>query len=117
MKARRFPGVRCSTENTECKSLLCLITMPGRNCVAGIAIPVTPYLFWGSRFARTSSRSFVGARLEGQTLDFTCPALRLGNDQITIARQRQPNRSFLTEKRRIKPVGGQVLSATIKLPN
>src|SRR5690242_15872760 len=38
MKARRFPGVRCSTLNTECRSLLCLMIMPGRSWVAGIAI-------------------------------------------------------------------------------
>jgi hypothetical protein len=43
MKARKFPGVRCSTLNTECNSLLCLMTMPGRICVAGIAIRVTPH--------------------------------------------------------------------------
>src|SRR5579863_340763 len=38
MKARRLPGVRCSTANTECRSLLCLMIMPGRSCVAGIDI-------------------------------------------------------------------------------
>src|SRR3954464_37453 len=38
MKARRFPGVRCSTLNTECRSLLCLMIMPGRSWVAGIDI-------------------------------------------------------------------------------
>src|SRR5271156_76942 len=38
MNARRFPGVRCSTLKTECSSLLCLMIMPGRICVAGIAI-------------------------------------------------------------------------------
>src|SRR4051812_20160804 len=41
IKARRLPGVRCSTLNTECRSLLCLITIPGRSCVAGIAIAKT----------------------------------------------------------------------------
>jgi hypothetical protein len=40
MKARRLPGVRCSTLNTECKSLLCLMIMPGRSWVAGIDIAV-----------------------------------------------------------------------------
>jgi len=30
--------VRCSTLNTECKSLLCLMIMPGRSWVAGIDI-------------------------------------------------------------------------------
>src|ERR1700730_18751255 len=40
MKARRLPGVRCSTLNTECKSLLCLMIMPGRSWVAGIDISV-----------------------------------------------------------------------------
>src|SRR5690349_10195148 len=38
MKARRLPGVRCSTLKTECRSLLCLMIMPGRSCVAGIDI-------------------------------------------------------------------------------
>src|SRR5450759_5896654 len=38
MKARRLPGVRCSTLNTECNSLLCLMIMPGRSWVAGIDI-------------------------------------------------------------------------------
>src|SRR5277367_1429040 len=38
IKARRLPGVRCSTEKTACSSLLCLMIMPGRICVAGIAI-------------------------------------------------------------------------------
>src|SRR5579862_7163450 len=38
MNARRFPGVRCSTLKTECRSLLCLMIMPGRSWVAGIAI-------------------------------------------------------------------------------
>src|ERR1700676_4695703 len=38
MKARRLPGVRCSTLKTECKSLLCLMIMPGGSWVAEIAI-------------------------------------------------------------------------------
>src|SRR5690242_5992256 len=38
IKARRLPGVRCSTEKTECRSLLCLMIMPGRSWVAGIDI-------------------------------------------------------------------------------
>src|SRR5439155_12047352 len=38
MKARKFPGVRCSTLNTECRSLLCLMIMPGRSWVAGMAM-------------------------------------------------------------------------------
>src|SRR5437588_12897987 len=38
MKARRLPGVRCSTLKTECRSLLCLMIMPGRSWVAGMAI-------------------------------------------------------------------------------
>src|SRR5690242_12721974 len=38
MKARRLPGVRCSTLNTECRSLLCLMIIPGRSWVAGIDI-------------------------------------------------------------------------------
>src|SRR5580700_10703459 len=38
MKARRLPGVRCSTLKTECRSSLCLMIMPGRSWVAGIDI-------------------------------------------------------------------------------
>ena len=38
MKARRLPGVRCSTEKTTWSWSLCLIIMPGRICVAGIDI-------------------------------------------------------------------------------
>src|SRR5580693_9036529 len=38
MKARRLPGVRCSTLKTVCNWSLCLMIMPGRSCVAGIAI-------------------------------------------------------------------------------
>jgi hypothetical protein len=38
MNARRLPGVRCSTLKTECRSLLCLMIMPGRSWVAGIAM-------------------------------------------------------------------------------
>src|SRR5205823_9457961 len=34
----KLPGVRCSTLKTECRSLLCLMIMPGRSWVAGIAI-------------------------------------------------------------------------------
>src|ERR1035437_9508604 len=40
MKARRLPGVRCSTLKTRCSWSLCLMIMPGRICVAGIAIRV-----------------------------------------------------------------------------
>src|SRR6266436_5364890 len=38
IKARRLPGVRCSTLKTECRSLLCLMIIPGRIWVAGIDI-------------------------------------------------------------------------------
>src|SRR5271165_3766048 len=53
MKARRLPGVRCSTLNTECKSLLCLMIMPGRSWVAGIDIAGLHHLrsardFWAA---------------------------------------------------------------------
>src|SRR5580700_4311315 len=41
MKARRLPGVLCSTLKTECRSLLCLIIMPGRSWVAGIDMRLT----------------------------------------------------------------------------
>src|SRR5580698_1804375 len=38
MKARKLPGVRCSIEKTRWRSSLNLMIMPGRICVAGIAI-------------------------------------------------------------------------------
>src|SRR5207248_4194144 len=45
INARKFPGVRCSTLNTECRSLLCLMIMPGRSWVAGMAIAESsPYI-------------------------------------------------------------------------
>src|SRR4029077_2551216 len=44
INARRLPGVRCSTLNTECRSLLCLMIMPGRSWVAGIDIAAKPLL-------------------------------------------------------------------------
>src|SRR5208283_5225857 len=47
-------GVRCSTLNTECKSLLCLMTMPGRSCVAGIAIPNYSLVLWGSHLRKNT---------------------------------------------------------------
>src|SRR5512142_2771375 len=54
MKARKLPGVRCSTLKTECRSLLCLITMPGRSWVAGIAmLKLSPN---GSLVARGAGR-------------------------------------------------------------
>src|SRR6478609_326437 len=59
MNARRLPGVRCSTLNTECRSLLCLMIMPGRSWVAGIAIAGnSPYEFMAVRqSAEAGSRS------------------------------------------------------------
>ena len=44
--------MRCSTLNTECRSLLCLITIPGRSWVAGIAILSSP-----SELSTTESRT------------------------------------------------------------
>src|SRR5690348_8086410 len=38
MNARRLPGVRCSTLKTRCSWSLCLMIMPGRSWVAGIAM-------------------------------------------------------------------------------
>src|SRR5215469_3009102 len=56
MKARKLPGVRCSTLKTECRSLLCLMIMPGRSWVAGIDIAEqSPYelrVAGGSRRSR-----------------------------------------------------------------
>src|ERR1700758_5891471 len=54
IKARRLPGVRCSTEKTECRSLLCLMIMPGRSCVAGIDI--------GLKFSYTIAVCGAGGR-------------------------------------------------------
>src|SRR5579859_3519470 len=46
INARRLPGVRCSTLKTACRSLLCLIIIPGRNWVAGIDIPNFSSMIW-----------------------------------------------------------------------
>src|SRR5437763_15315349 len=58
MKARRLPGVRCSTLKTACRSLLCLMTMPGRSWVAGIAIEKTSPcgMVRGCRYSREPRR-------------------------------------------------------------
>src|SRR5579864_8500900 len=68
MKARRFPGVRCSTLKTECSSPLCLMTMPGRICVAGIDIASNSP--WGDRSLTGRGNAYPadGAR---QTSDFS----------------------------------------------
>src|SRR5512147_2120577 len=75
MKARRLPGVRCSTLNTPCRSLLCLITMPGRSWVAGIAMLVlspSKSVYWKAENRRREHR-LVGrtSALARQTFDST----------------------------------------------
>src|SRR5271169_3787289 len=62
MKARRLPGVRCSTLNTECKSLLCLMIMPGRSWVAGIDIAGL-HLLHSARNSGQRGRSMASAAL------------------------------------------------------
>src|ERR1700733_4816696 len=62
MKARRLPGVRCSTLNTECKSLLCLMIMPGRSWVAGIDIGGL-HLLHSARNSEQRGRSGVPGEL------------------------------------------------------
>src|SRR5581483_5988048 len=103
MKARRFPGVRCSTLNTECRSLLCLMIMPGRSWVAGMAIAVeSPYKLLsvsgreaGSyRFRRVGNKTLFYTylcRLENRTsllqppMEQTdCAILRRAADRNTI---------------------------------
>src|SRR5215472_6734453 len=67
MKARKLPGVRCSTLNTECRSLLCLMIMPGRNWVAGIDIaqnsPCTIAVEAGGRRASHKFHRYRGQRI------------------------------------------------------
>src|SRR5271157_3010493 len=92
MKARKLPGVRCSTLNTECKSLLCLITMPGRNCVAGIAIPITPWFFGGATVAKAHGSKGKNLILHARQYDWEMR-------DCSTTRQRLPDRSFLTWKR------------------
>src|ERR1019366_9408375 len=112
MKARKFPGVRCSTLNTECKSLLCLMTMPGRICVAGIAIRVTPHFLGEPPVGRASHHAatavHVGspaknARLERRTLNFTRGSAGLGNAAVgsASAHDRLAFRIFQTGERYI----------------
>src|SRR3954463_13543550 len=77
MKARKLPGVRCSTLNTACRSLLCLMIMPGRNCVAGIAIRKLSYELrnLGQRDGAVETGM---PELHWQTYDFTCSPANLG---------------------------------------
>src|SRR5271168_1017845 len=85
MKARRLPGVRCSTLKTECRSLLCLMIMPGRSWVAGIAIAGTiSFLMaagWRTRaghfFHQTQGSKALFYTHLGQEENRTRPALSL----------------------------------------
>src|ERR1019366_10735040 len=70
MKARRLPGVRCSTLNTECKSLLCLMIMPGRSWVAGIDI-ARLHLLHSARDSGQRGRSLGFRHSPGSTFYFT----------------------------------------------
>src|SRR4029077_13595910 len=66
MKARRFPGVRCSTLKTECRSLLCLMIMPGRSWVAGIDIAWNNLLRMRAQFAELAEELVLSAPKDGQ---------------------------------------------------
>src|ERR1035441_2760056 len=63
IKARRLPGVRCSTANTECKSLLCLMIMPGRSWVAGIDIAGLHLLQSDRNFSAAAASAALGINL------------------------------------------------------
>src|SRR5512146_2986638 len=72
MNARRLPGVRCSTLNTECRSLLCLMIMPGRSWVAGIDIVRKLSLYDCSATpAEEGGRATSSAAHEGKALFYT----------------------------------------------
>src|SRR5207253_6790125 len=75
MNARRFPGVRCSTLKTECRSLLCLMIMPGRSCVAGIAIAELNSL----HYLRLAKGKGSHSPVCGLTLVFYMTCSNLGN--------------------------------------
>src|SRR6266853_1021603 len=66
MNARRFPGVRCSTLKTECRSLLCLMIMPGRSWVAGIDIAWNNLLQMRAQFAEPAEELVLSASKDGQ---------------------------------------------------
>src|SRR5579859_3195650 len=63
IKARRLPGVRCSTLNTECKSLLCLMIMPGRSWVAGIDIAGLHLLHFARNYVQRGGPSAALGRI------------------------------------------------------
>src|SRR6201986_770177 len=66
MEARKFPGVRCSTLKTKCSSLLCLMTIPGRICVAGIAIKEKLLQFLTELMKQDPQESIVFPSLPGE---------------------------------------------------
>src|SRR5580698_6419752 len=70
MNARRLPGVRCSTLKTECKSLLCLMIMPGRSWVAGIDIALLLLLHSAQEFWAAGQVARASVAL-GLTFHFT----------------------------------------------
>src|ERR1700727_1168793 len=101
MKARRLPGVRCSTLNTECRSLLCLMIMPGRSWVAGIDIAGN-YLLRNDAFAEPAEGGqatvsaalwlkshFTLGRCESETSGDHSPCWRNENHPRQRARRRR----------------------------
>src|ERR1700751_4938433 len=84
MKARRLPGVRCSTLNTECRSLLCLMIMPGRSWVAGIAIADEISLGLDGLVGRRKAGDFVVATHGDRTAYFIRSWDGLGNEGCTM---------------------------------
>src|ERR1700758_933280 len=78
MKARRLPGVRCSTLKTACRSLLCLMIMPGRSWVAGMAIlNCSPWLPHARRYLGLTEGPYSHDRRCGLTSVFYTAWLNL----------------------------------------
>src|SRR5271157_194598 len=98
MKARRLPGVRCSTLNTECRSLLCLMIMPGRSWVAGIDIAGI-HLLLSSRNSRQRGRVAGLPPLTGAIVYFTQAGrvLRTADGGTGILRHFIPSAAILSD--------------------
>src|SRR4051794_36022500 len=78
MNPRLFPGVRCSTLNTWCRSLLCIMTAPGRSRVAVMAMNTSPKVLLDDSPPDRAAQG--GAQRQEQPTDFTrAPADKAAN--------------------------------------
>src|ERR1019366_9564907 len=102
IKARRLPGVRCSTLKTEWRSLLCRMIIPGRSWVAGIDIAGQISLDDGSLSRAAGGQATFSAGHRHQTLYFRRIEADLGN----VRRSRPEIKRFVRQ-----PSGRQLQSS------